>query len=91
LQFVNEEFRDDYEVVLNSVLNFGGIRGGGPFYYASENLRKNRELTIIAVGKDPQCIVCTPFKKDMEVCLLARKFHKFIRNVEVHNIFFKFE
>eukprot|EP01080_Neovahlkampfia_damariscottae_P005524 gene5524-9341_t len=95
LKYAAEELQGDEEIVAEAIKNDDGILMGEefstPFSFASKELKNNKKFALEAVKKNIlNLFVLQDLKLDMEVIWIAKKYHKFIRNIRTENVNFKF-
>jgi hypothetical protein len=85
LQFASERLRNDEEIALECIKNFPESFGdfGGKL--------KTKEFILKALRLNPLIIPSKTETEDMEIMLMASKWHKLIKEVKNFNLTFKFE
>ena len=78
LEFASEKFKDDKEIVLEALRNYGKVNGklnGNALEHASERLRDDREVVLEALGNSGHALkfASERFKDEREIVLEAVK------------------
>jgi hypothetical protein len=85
IRFASGRLRNDEEIALECIKNFPESFG-----HLGEKL-KTKEFVIKALRLNPLIIPSKKKMEDMEIILMASKWHKLIKEVKTFNLNFKFE